>query len=103
MQSLSERQFAVVGGSAKTWNYTAWMQPQSINQYDANSEALRDIFNKMGVCTVAGADELVDLSLADWIGHVQANEKNERIVFDAYHTWLTICLWTAQDLSLIHI
>ena len=37
MQSLSKRQSAVVGGSSSTWEYKSWMQPRSLDQFDANS------------------------------------------------------------------
>ena len=94
MQALSESQFVVVGGSAQAWGYGGWMQPQSMNQYDTNAEAMCDIFRCMNVCAVTGADELQGIALADAIGHVQADALSERIVFDAYHTWLTICTWT---------
>ena len=40
MQALSERQLAVFGGSVQTWGYGEWMQPQSMNQYDANAQTL---------------------------------------------------------------
>ena len=43
MQALSERQFAVIGGSAQTWGYSKWMQPQSMNQYDTNAKAMCNI------------------------------------------------------------
>ena len=70
MQTLSERQFAVVGGSAQTWGYGKWMQPQSMNQYDTNAKALCDIFRCMNVVSVTGADELQGIVLADSIGNV---------------------------------
>ena len=94
MQALSERQVAVIGGSAQTWAYGRWMRPQSMNQYDTNAKAMCDMFRCMNVCAVTGADELKGIYLAGSIGHVQADAMHERIVFDACHTWLTICTWT---------
>ena len=64
-----------------------------MKQYDTNAEALCDIFRCMNVVSVTGADELQGIVLADSIGHVQADDNSERNVFDAYHTWLTICTW----------
>ena len=93
MQSVSRRQVALVGGSSDTWGYKAWMQPHSMNQFDANADALCKIFTHMGICAVTGADELHELKLADRIGHVSADPESKRVAFDAYHTWLTICLW----------
>ena len=40
MNALAARQFAVIGGSSKTWGYKSWMQPNSLNQYDANADVL---------------------------------------------------------------
>ena len=93
MSALAKRQFAVIGGSSSTWGYTSWMQPHSLNQYDANAESLVNVFRNMGVCAVTGADELHNVTLADSVGHVREDAANRRIVFDAYHTWLTICTW----------
>ena len=70
------------------------MQPNSLRQFDNNAESLVQVFQNMGVCAVTGADELEDLTLADSIGHVSADVTSRRTVFDAYHTWLTICMWT---------
>ena len=46
MQALSKRQFAVIGGSSSTWGYKSWMQPNSLNQFDANADALVNIKKK---------------------------------------------------------
>ena len=61
--------------------YTFWMQPNSMNQYDANAEALVNVFQNMGMCAVTGADDLEHLTLADIVGHVRADDTNRRIVF----------------------
>ena len=81
MQSLSRRQFAVLGGSSDTWGYKAWMQPQHLNQFDGNAEALCDICQNTGTCAITGADELQNLKLADVIGHVSADQESKRIIF----------------------
>lgn len=67
MKALARRQFAVIGGSSQTWDYKSWMQPNSMNQYDANADALVNVFQNMGVCAVTGADELENLTLADTV------------------------------------
>ena len=97
MKALAKRQFAVIGGSSKTWNYHSWMQPNSANQFDANAETLVSLFRNMGICSLTGADELENSTLADSIGHVLANDTNRRAVFDAYHTWLTMCTWECKS------
>ena len=41
---VSKTQFAVLGMSAATWQYTSWMSGSSAAQYDANCEELVRVF-----------------------------------------------------------
>ncbi len=68
MKAKSRYQFAVAGGSSRTWNYK---HPEHVNRmYDDNAHRLVAAFEACGVRACTGAGELVDLKIVDDIGHV---------------------------------
>ncbi len=83
---VSKTQFAVLGMSAATWQYTSWMTGSSAAQYDVNCDELVRICCESNVYAERGVDELAGLKLADSIGHVHVD--SERAVFDAYKVWV---------------
>ena len=76
-QSVSDTQFAVVGMSAETWQYTSWMSTDSCAQYDTNCEVLVGAFKAHGVVAERGKRQhargvtLGDQRLLDARGNVE--------------------------------
>ena len=58
--------YAVVGMSARTWQYDAWHAPA----YGIDAQKMRHAFHDQCVCACSGAPELGGLKLSDAIGHV---------------------------------
>ena len=90
MKAKSLHQLAIVGMSAATWKYDAWMSEKDVCQYDANAADLVAHFMDCGVMAVRGDDALRDICVKDGIGHVSVD--SEDIVFDAYAWWVQLCL-----------
>ena len=81
-----EHVFAVVGMSAKTWQYSSPRAPA----YDVACLSLKRAFVDAGVACVSGIAELQGLKLADAIGHV--HEDSAGAVFAAYKSWVRRCV-----------
>jgi hypothetical protein len=62
------RCFAVIGGSAETWQYNRKMSVEQCSRYDAHVERTRKGFEVCGAAAITGAKELCGLKLGDSIG-----------------------------------
>ena len=94
-QARCRHVFAILGMSAKTWQYTGARAPK----YDAACLSLKRAFGDAGVAHASGFAELQGLKLADSIGHV--HEESSSTIFAAYKSWVRQCV--ASECSRPHL
>ena len=73
----------VLGASAKTWDYTAWMSNEECALYDSHVQEVCSVVTSCGCVAITGASELGrkgGLKFGDLIGHVSV--LSEGLVFD---------------------
>ena len=95
MSAKSECQLAIVGMSAATWSYEAWMSEEDAAQYDRNAAELAQHFLANGMWAVRGVEDLRGIVAADSIGHV--SDESEGIVFEAYQRWVRLCMFCSGE------
>ena len=86
MKAKSQKQFAVVGMSSSTWNYSKWMSIDQRVLYDKNAVRLGKAFARGGVSCDNGVSELNGIVPQDDIGHVSTD--SQATVFAAFVSWV---------------
>ena len=86
MKAKSQKQFAVVGMSSSTWNYSKWMSIDQRVLYDKNAVRLGKAFARSGVSSDNGVSELHGIVPQDDIGHVLTD--SQATVFAAFVSWV---------------